>query len=116
MEASQAFRSSGWRSCTSAKVRPSQAPKSSSRSPSSIRTGRPNRSATASAVSRVRSIGELTTASTVPRAASASAARSACQRPFSESCGSLPVLPENRFCGVSAVSPCRSMTSVVAIA
>ncbi len=71
--------------------------------------------ATASAVCRVRRIGELTTAWIVPRSAIAAAARSACQRPFSESSGSLPPLPEKRFSGVSGVSPCRSRTKVVGV-
>ena len=45
--------------------------------------------------------GELTIAWTVPRAASAAAARSACARPAADSSGSVPPLPENRFSGVS---------------
>lgn len=111
-EASQASRSAPYRSLTSPNVSPSQAPKSVSRSPSSIRTSRPSRAATAPAVSRQRRSGELTISWTVPRAAKASAACSACPRPVAESSGSVPPLPENRFSGVRAVSPWRSSTKV----
>ncbi|KDQ66997.1 hypothetical protein DT87_07085 [Streptomyces sp. NTK 937] len=111
-EASQALRSEPNRSRTSANVSPSHAPKSVSRSPSSIRTSRPSRSATAAAVSRQRRSGELTISWTVPRAAKASAARAAWSRPVADSPGSPPPLPENRFSGVRTVSPCRSSTNV----
>src|SRR5690606_14527346 len=109
---SQALRSSGWRSRTSPKVRPSQAPKSVSRSPSSICTSSPRRAATICAVSRVRASGAASTACTVPRRARSAATRSACSRSMPERAGAPPPLPEKRFCGVSGVSPCRSRTKV----
>ncbi|MGV9895504.1 hypothetical protein, partial [Streptomyces tendae] len=48
----------------------------------------------------------------MPRRARLSATLSACSRPTGDRDGSLPPLPENRFCGVRGVSPCRSRTKV----
>ena len=63
--ASQAVISDGQRSRTSAKVRPSQAPKSVSLKPSSVTTGTPVTAETSSAVRTVRCRGDETIA-TIP--------------------------------------------------
>ena len=108
--ASQALISAGQRSRTSANVRPSQAPKSVSRNPSSVTTAAPVTAATSCAVCTVRSSGDVTI---TPRPADASrlAAAAACWTPTSVSGAS--VRPAYRFCTDIGVCPCRSSAVTV---
>src|SRR5215468_4957590 len=107
----QAAAAAGHRCWISARVKPSQSPKSVSRRSSSMTTVRPSSPAAMAAVATARCNGELTTASIGAPVARRQAAAWACRVPMALSGRSHS--PLKRCSGDSRVSPCRSRMVVV---